>query len=680
MDIKLKNIKYALATKIIAVIIIWLSIMSGVGSGVFLLFNHDNLNDQSYYDTYTYKETFSGLVNYALELNVKLKSPDSIKASGAAPDVINSNLQQYYALKDRLAKTVNFAYYIKNTQTGETLTNVTTGDALALIKQQPGMIYYNQWTSAADYPPGINVHVQPHGIAYPGNSATDYPFGANQMLANTPYEIYAAVLTPLKAGDVFYNDYQSYLKVKTMAEDATILLIASVIMTLLASGYLVCAAGRREAGGAIVLLSVDRLYTDVHSLLVFIAALISVGIVVGSSRVFNPLHDRTGLSIIIFVFGIDVLIGISYVLSMVRQIKNRRIFKNTLIYQLVKICLSGSNFKTWALLLLLAYGAVNGFIFALMAVSRDALLSLFAVFLLLAFNIAVIYFTAGFLYSLSQVMEAAKEISTGNLDYTLDHGLIAAPFSDLARDIQSIQGGLKRAVAVAVQGERMKTDLITNVSHDLKTPLTSIVNYVDLLKREALPNGKAQDYLNILEEKSARLKQLIEDLIEASKAASGNVTVKAEKINLHELILQACGEYEEKIKNAKLELHINAGAKDIFILADGKHVWRILENLLSNILKYALPGSRVYFNLTKSDKYGLLAIKNISASPLNISPEQLMERFVRGDTARTTEGSGLGLSIARSLTNIQGGRFKIQIDGDLFKVMLELPLSDEILE
>jgi signal transduction histidine kinase len=220
----------------------------------------------------------------------------------------------------------------------------------------------------------------------------------------------------------------------------------------------------------------------------------------------------------------------------------------------------------------------------------------------------------------------------------------------------------------------MKTELITNVSHDLKTPLTSIINYVDLLKKEQLNNENAEEYLDVLEEKSARLKQLVEDLIEASKATSGNLAVCAEKVDIHQLVMQAYGEYEEKIEKAGLDIRMNAAEKELFALADGKHMWRIVENLLSNALKYSMPNSRVYISIDKSEHYGILTIKNISAYPLEISPEQLTERFIRGEASRTTEGSGLGLSIAQGLTILQGGRFKVDIDGDLFKVTVEIPL------
>lgn len=185
---------------------------------------------------------------------------------------------------------------------------------------------------------------------------------------------------------------------------------------------------------------------------------------------------------------------------------------------------------------------------------------------------------------------------------------------------------------------------------------------------------KTAEYVGILEEKSARLKQLIEDLVEASKASSGNLAVQTRKVDLHELVLQACGEYEDKLIKAELDLRLSTIEEKPLILADGKLMWRIIENLFSNVIKYSMPHSRVYLSINISDRYGILTIKNISAFSLEISPEQLTERFIRGDVSRTTEGSGLGLSIAQSLTTIQGGRFKIENDGDLFKVLVEIPL------
>lgn len=650
MDIKLKSIKYSIGAEVAAFVVVWLCIMCAAGSAVFLLYYHDTINNKGYYDTYQYKNEFSTLVSNVLEFNVKLKSEANIRSSGDAKDVVKSNLQRYYLLKKSLSDTVNFAYYFKNTQTGEVFTNIKTGDAIALIKKQPTVVYYNQWTYEPDYRFDHNI---------------------GQMLTEAPYEVYAAVIEPLKPGDEFYDSYINFTKAKTVSTYVAILLVLSTILMFLSFIYLVVVTGRREKGGKIALSFTDRIYTDVYSVLVFIAAVISVAIVTSMSY---SLHNQVIMFIVALVFGIDILIGLSYVLSMIRQIKSGQIFSNTLCYKIFDLCFNGKTFKVWTLLLLIGYGVINGILFVAAADANSDEGFIVAVFLLIPFNTAAIYFAAKSLLSLTHIMEATQEISTGNLDYALDNSQMSVAFSGFAKNIRSIQGGMKKAVAEAIKGERMKTDLIANVSHDLKTPLTSIINYVDLLKKEDLNNGEADKYVYILEEKSARLKQLIEDLIEASKASSGNVNVHAEKVDLHELVIQACGEYEERIKKAELDIHVNDDDKKTFVSADGKHMWRIVENLLSNVVKYSMPHSRVYINIGEGELYGLLTIKNISANPLDIPPEQLTERFVRGDASRTTEGSGLGLSIAQSLTNIQGGRFKIEIDGDLFKVMVEIPL------
>ncbi len=237
-----------------------------------------------------------------------------------------------------------------------------------------------------------------------------------------------------------------------------------------------------------------------------------------------------------------------------------------------------------------------------------------------------------------------------------------------------IATGLSQAVDEQVKAERLKADLITNVSHDLKTPLTSIISYVDLLKRENIDNPNVQAYLKVLDQKSTRLKTLTEDLVEASKASSGNVKIDFAAINYTEIVEQALGEFEDKTSAAKLEMILSYPEHPVMIRADGRHLWRVIENLLNNCCKYALRGSRVYVDVTEDATTGTAActIKNISSRPLNISPEELTERFVRGDVSRTTEGSGLGLSIAKSLTKLMDGELVISIDGDLYKAAIVL--------
>ena len=225
-----------------------------------------------------------------------------------------------------------------------------------------------------------------------------------------------------------------------------------------------------------------------------------------------------------------------------------------------------------------------------------------------------------------------------------------------------------------MKSERMKAELITNVSHDIKTPLTSIINYVDLLKQENIQDEKAREYIEILENKSQRLKKLTEDLVEASKVSTGNIAMKLEKINIVELIKQATGEFEDKFKKRELEPIINSNQNEINIMADSKYMYRIIENLYSNISKYALENSRVYVDIkvhkTEPVPNVQIEIKNISKDRLNISADELMQRFVRGDKSRTSEGSGLGISIAQNLTELQQGIFELKLDGDLFKVKL----------
>lgn len=240
----------------------------------------------------------------------------------------------------------------------------------------------------------------------------------------------------------------------------------------------------------------------------------------------------------------------------------------------------------------------------------------------------------------------------------------------LVYNINTLQSKVQTSIEEKLKSERLKTDLITNVSHDLKTPLTSIINYTDLLKKEKIENENAKKYIHILEEKTKKLKNLTEDLIEASKISSGNETIHLEKLDFKEMILQANGEFAEKLEQRKLELISNLPEENVIVSLDGKKMWRVLENLYQNVVKYSLENTRVYVELEKKNQEIVFSIKNISKEKLNISPEELMERFVRGDKSRSTSGSGLGLSISKDLVALQGGRLSIEIQGDLFTIQI----------
>lgn len=289
--------------------------------------------------------------------------------------------------------------------------------------------------------------------------------------------------------------------------------------------------------------------------------------------------------------------------------------------------------------------------------------------------------TGIFLYRSAQaramILDGIRKIQTGDTEYKVDETGLHGEELVLARAVNSIGESIKEAVDTSMKDERLKADLITNVSHDIKTPLTSIINYVDLLKRQNIDHPKAKEYIEILDAKSQRLKQLTDDLVEASKISSGNIVLHWEKINLVELLNQSIGEFSEKFQEKALGIVQEVPKGTICIEADSRRIWRVMENLFNNIYKYAMPGTRVYIALLVKDgeeRKVELSVKNISAQPLKVNVEELTERFIRGDESRTTEGSGLGLSIAKNLTELQKGTFQIVMDGDLFKVTLTFPL------
>lgn len=271
----------------------------------------------------------------------------------------------------------------------------------------------------------------------------------------------------------------------------------------------------------------------------------------------------------------------------------------------------------------------------------------------------------------NRMIHGVKEITKGNLDYKVEVNEKISLYKELSEGINHIGDGLKAAVETSLKDERMKTELITNVSHDLKTPLTSIINYINLLKTEKMPTPEAEHYVEVLDSKAWRLRQLTEDLVEAAKATSGNIELEMMPLAFDELMKQALGEFEDKFAEKDLTVISHYPEAPAVVMADGRRMFRIIENVLQNAYKYALPGTRIYADLSNIDGTVTFTLKNISAAPLNIGADELMERFTRGDSARTTEGSGLGLSIAKDLTRLQEGTFEIVLDGDLFKVIIQ---------
>ncbi|WP_283410233.1 sensor histidine kinase [Anoxynatronum buryatiense] len=492
--------------------------------------------------------------------------------------------------------------------------------------------------------------------------------------------------------------------------------------------YLTVTARRAGEGSSRWQMTFDQLPNDVHTLLVALAAGLSLGVgVIGgrSMYAYDPTRpDFFSLVAMLVVLGIDGIIGLNYYHTMIRQLKNRSLMKNTLIARVLSylmhllgapVRILNESIRTLfhngtvgpaTMLLFLAYGLLNGLIAAVFVASGSGGAGLF---FMAVFNALVLAGMARPINAYATLCRAAHHISRGEIDYPLNPVGMPIPINGLAEDMSRIQEGLRKAVAEAVKGERMKADLITNVSHDLKTPLTAIISYVDLLQKEGPGSENAAGYLQVLEEKTGRLKRLIEDLVEASKASSGNVKVSLKPVDLNEVLVQAAGEFEDRMAEAGLELRLQPAASPVWVMGDGTCLWRMLDNLLSNALKYSLKGTRVYAGVELTEQpdrqenhenqenqeyhenqesqstpggsggqvnlkgQGLLVVKNVSAQALNMDPRELTERFVRGDEARTTEGSGLGLAIARGLAEAQQGRLTLSIDGDLFKAQVALP-------
>lgn len=299
--------------------------------------------------------------------------------------------------------------------------------------------------------------------------------------------------------------------------------------------------------------------------------------------------------------------------------------------------------------------------------------SVIAIIALILFWLWTFYRIKRYVRQQDEMKEALEKIYQGNNEVYLDDSELEGVQKEMAVYINDIAGGFSNAIEEGLKSERLKTELITNVSHDIKTPLTSIINYVDLLQKEQIDNEAAQEYLDVLNRQSARLKKLIEDLIEASKASSGSLNVTWEQCDMGVILVQTAGEFEEKLMENQIQLQMRNPEKNTYIKADSRHLWRVFDNLMNNICKYAQPSTRAYVDIIQEQGQVEVIFRNISKYPLNISSEELMERFVRGDSSRNSEGSGLGLSIAKSLTELMNGTFTLVVDGDLFKVILAFP-------
>ena len=610
------------------------------------------------------------------ELFTLLDCIRAIQSDEQFNDYETSLASVFHSVGDYTEGSINLTYLFADKETQTIYTNKKAYSSYAQLEQNLEKIFkekayavvYPELSECVTNIPGADLQVWNHTIDQSFDTkdfvfavSVDTKFSVADSMADEAenYETYSKLMFPMLAGAIFGS-----------------------VLWLIGMVWLTVTAGRRPEDEEIHLNGFDRWYTEIAAgtvIGIWLAGTIISGTLIANSSL-GYSHVVVTVIVICLICGTYTMAWflIGY-LSLVRRIKAGTLWKNSLIRTVLKwigkcsgklsdFARAFSRNTAEKIKVLLVGGA---FLF-LQFLIIGCVFSGAGVFLLalMAVDVAVMIFAIRKADGQDRIMDGLKKISDGELQYKIKTDTLTGKQKVMAEYINNIGSGLDAAVENSLKKERMQTELITNVSHDLKTPLTSIINYVDLMKRENPTDPKIQEYLRILDEKSQRLKVLTEDVVEASKASTGNIKLEMNDIDFVEMVQQVIGEFEEKFQEKNLTMMVHFTDEPSIIYADGQRMWRVLENVFGNVVKYAMEGTRVYAEISNRNKKVTFSLKNISAQPLNISADELTERFIRGDVARNTEGSGLGLSIAKSLTELQGGEFKLYLDGDLFKVMI----------
>lgn len=691
MDIRWKNFSHSLITKIIVFIITMLCFTSAITVFIDVMrSNNEDLDiafEKDYYLSKKYMRESTSLIETITTL-IEMKSEKYILEGGTITEeeilrqkdslfrVFRHDERNYYKHYDpRLSDEENYKKFeevyadrislIKDNLIAEELKSYNV--ALRKLAEYKGVYYYagdgvNVFTNSPEagkdffktYPNHFVIDKTEKGI-YPVEVKENPYFYWIERNISTMEQADNALYIAFT--DEFLNprieEWRSSKESITYGLYQIMGFIAGLIAAFIS---LIIIIGRRFFGDKEVQLNfADKLYNDFN----IIICLALIGSWFGAVN-FIFIKNITTQAIFPITFLIGTF-GLILVLSLVKHIKDRTLIKHTFIYVIFS--------KIIKFIKEIYDSGSVGIKIALLVIGYPIIVAV--TFFIFPITIGVgVWLAIKKVKEYEAIKDGVKKVKEGDLRHSIS---IAGDgeFSKLAADINSITDGLKKAVDRELKSERLKTELITNVSHDIRTPLTSIITYVDLLKNEKDPT-RSSEYIQIIDQKSQRLKILTQDLFEAAKASSGNIPVNYEKIDIVALINQGLGELDDKIKERRLEFRLNHMSDKVYVKADGKLLWRAIENLLSNIFKYALEGSRVYIDISEADTEATVVIKNISAYELNIASAELMERFVRGDESRSSQGSGLGLSIAKSLIEIQKGSFIIEIDGDLFKAIIRI--------
>ncbi len=478
-----------------------------------------------------------------------------------------------------------------------------------------------------------------------------------------------------KGQNDLFAQWATFVHIVWPIKQMGVFLLAGMILLLFVSGlFLFYVLGQQKEGKDVKLHIWDKIPFEIYTLVMLVIVYLGVRGIEQMIRAFQ-------IGFVLLVLAIVSFFILAYVMSVIVRVKGKCFRKyslcnRTLACRTLTVVREQIPLFWKSLILFLFVTAIEfAIIFRVVDVNGKPEGRMIVIILLCVKIIELIYVQTVVL-QMERLKEGGKRIAQGEIDNPIRTKHLFWEFKKHAENMNKIGDGIAIAVDEQMKSERFRTELITNVSHDIKTPLTSIINYVDLIQKENITDETAVEYIKILERQSNRLKKLIEDLMEASKASTGNLSVNMEECDVALLLIQAVGEFEEKARANQLELVVEHPTPPVNIMADGRHLWRVFDNLLNNICKYTLPGTRVYICMEQLSDTVEIVFKNISKAKLNISSDELLERFVRGDSSRNTEGSGLGLSIAQSLTELMGGTLDLEIDGDLFKATVRLHKED----
>ena len=690
----MEKLKTSLAAKAAAVLLTLIIGAGGFWTTVFTIGQWDTLwLGSSYYDS---NDCYDDLMNREVQLHELARLLQAREWEGTLPYLDQRRLEN---LEEALsAEHTNFRFTIRRNDTGILIYSNLEGSAALedhvhaveqtelIVAQNSGVADYDYkiWDSGRGYyllnvvlPDGTVQLFLPedveqaayYGYTYDGYDDWDYDEARDSRVTQSVLALEYGVADPLIVRDEFWSgqqDFQSYVRYLPLVAVLALVLDACAGVLLV---FLFRAAGWQAGRPRPVLNWFDRIPFDALAFCAFwiIAVLINAGDSITYGL--NTLELVTELWVGLGFITIGVM-GTLLALCLTAAVRIRAgtFWHNNVLRMLGSLIGRGLRAlaRAWPLtgrtvLLFLLYVVCSVFFLSLP----------FPVWV--ALQAVALFALCRWTLQWRRVRDGTERILGGEPEFKIDTSHMYYDLAAHAGQLNDLGEAVGTAVDERLRSERFKAELITNVSHDLKTPLTSIINYVDLLRKQGLDSPHAPEYLEVLERKSHRLKKLTEDLVEASKASTGSLPVHLERLGMVQLLQQALGEWEERFVQSGLTAVPTYPAEEAWIMADGRHLWRVIDNLLSNCNKYALEGTRIYIGVTVWEGQVRLSIKNVSRQALNIPAEQLMERFVRGEESRTTEGSGLGLSIARSLTELQGGQFRLDIDGDLFKAAVAFP-------